>query len=89
MQNGFDNKYGNGLINPVAAMKFDVKKIPSLVTQKWDKKAILNNAESITLPTEIKHSFTKPSEQKWVKFPVEKGSISKHLLSVHHRTIIK
>ncbi len=72
-QNGFDNKYGNGLINPVAAMKFDVKKIPSLVTQKWDKKAILNNAESITLPTEIKHSFTKPSEQKWVKFPVEKG----------------
>ncbi len=70
---GFDNKYGNGLINPVAAMKFDVKKIPSLVTKKWDKKEILNNAESITLPAEIKHSFTKPSEQKWVKLPVEKG----------------
>ena len=70
---GFDNKYGNGLINPVAAMKFDVKKIPSLVTEKWDKKEILSNAESITLPAEIKHSFTKPSEQKWVKFPVEKG----------------
>ena len=70
---GFDNKYGNGLINPVAAMKYDVKKIPSLVTEKWDKKEILNNAESITLPAEIKHSFTKPSEQKWVKLPVEKG----------------
>src|SRR5207248_1210271 len=70
---GLDNKYGNGLINPVAAMKYDVKKIPSLVTKKWDKKEILNNAESITLPAEFKHSFTKPSEQKWVKLPVEKG----------------
>lgn len=70
---GFDNKYGNGLINPVAAMKYDVKKIPSLVSEKWDKKDILSNAESITLPAGIKHSFTKPSEQKWVKFPVEKG----------------
>lgn len=70
---GFDNKYGNGLINPVEAMKYDVKKIPSLVTEKWDKKTILNNAESITLPAETKYSFTKPSEQKWVKFHVEKG----------------
>lgn len=72
-EKGFDKKYGNGLINPLAAMKFDVKKIPSLVTNKWDKEEILANAESITLPTGVEHSFTKPSEQKWVKFPVEKG----------------
>ncbi|MGG0657276.1 S8 family peptidase [Rummeliibacillus pycnus] len=72
-EKGFDNKYGSGLINPVAALKFDVKKIPSLVTAKWGEKEILNNAEKIVAPAEIKHNFTKPSEQKWVKLPVEKG----------------
>ena len=70
---GFDQKYGNGLINPLAAMKFDVKKIPSLVTEKWDKQEIIKKAQGITLPGEVKHSFTKPSEQKWVKFSVEEG----------------
>ena len=70
---GFDNKYGSGLINPVAALKYDVKKIPSLVTATWGEKEILNNAEQIISPAEIKHTFTKPSEQKWVKLPVEKG----------------
>lgn len=70
---GVDNKYGNGLVNPVAALKFNVKKIPSLVTENWDETTILNNAEQITAPAEIKHNFTKPSEQKWVKLHVEKG----------------
>ncbi len=70
---GFDSKYGSGLINPVAALKYDVKKIPSLVTATWGEKEILNNAEQIIAPAEIKHTFTKPSEQKWVKLPVEKG----------------
>lgn len=72
-EKGFDNKYGSGLINPVAALKFDVKKIPSLVTEKWGEKEILNNAEKIAAPSEIKYNFTKPSEQKWVKLSVEKG----------------
>ncbi|MBK3495759.1 S8 family serine peptidase [Viridibacillus sp. YIM B01967] len=70
---GFDHKYGNGLIDPVAAMKFDVKKIPSLVKETWGEKEILKNAEQISNPAQVKHSLTKPSEQKWVKLPVEKG----------------
>ncbi|WP_397540053.1 S8 family peptidase [Rummeliibacillus pycnus] len=78
---GFDNKYGNGLINPVAALKFDVKKIPSLVTAKWGEKEILNNAEKVVAPAEIKHNFTKPSEQKWVKLSVEKGQYIQTSLS--------
>ncbi|MEK4758747.1 S8 family peptidase [Viridibacillus sp. FSL E2-0187] len=72
-EKGFDHKYGNGLINPIAAMKFDVKKIPSLVKEKWGEKEIIKNAEQISIPAKLKHSFTKPSEQKWVKIPVEKG----------------
>lgn len=72
-EKGFDIKYGNGLVNPVAALKFDVKKIPSLVTSTWGEKEILNNAETVESSAEITHSFTKPSEQKWVKLPVEKG----------------
>ncbi|MGE7622415.1 S8 family peptidase [Viridibacillus sp. NPDC096237] len=70
---GFDHKYGNGLIDPVAVMKYDVKKIPSLVKETWGEKEILKNAEQLTVPAQVKHSFTKPSEQKWVKIPVEKG----------------
>lgn len=70
---GFDHKYGNGLIDPVAALKFDVKKIPSLVKETWGEKEILKNAEKISIPAQVKHFLTKPSEQKWVKLPVEKG----------------
>lgn len=80
-EKGFDHKYGSGLINPVAALKFDVKKIPSLVTAKWGEKEILNNAEKIVAPAEIKHNFTKPSEQKWVKLSVEKGQYIQTSLS--------
>ncbi|HWI46761.1 MAG TPA: S8 family serine peptidase [Rummeliibacillus sp.] len=80
-EKGFDNRYGSGLINPVAALKFDVKKIPSLVTAKWGEKEILNNAEKIVAPAEIKHNFTKPSEQKWVKLSVEKGQYIQTSLS--------
>lgn len=72
-EKGFDDKYGNGLINPLAAMKFDVKKIPTFVKQTWGENDILNNAEKISAPAEVNHSFTKPSEQKWVKLHVEKG----------------
>ncbi|MFJ8263799.1 S8 family peptidase [Rummeliibacillus sp. NPDC094406] len=80
-EKGFDNRYGSGLINPVAALKFDVKKIPSLVTAKWGEKEILNNAEKVVAPAEIKHNFTKPSEQKWVQLSVEKGQYIQTSLS--------
>lgn len=80
-EKGFDNKYGNGLVNPVAALKFDVKKIPSLVTSTWGEKEILNNAETVGSPAEVTHNFTKPSEQKWVKLPVEKGQYIQASLS--------
>lgn len=72
-EKGFDTKYGNGLVNLTGALTYDVKNIPSIVKQTWGQKEIVNNAALITAPAEVKDSLTKPSEQKWVKLPVEKG----------------
>lgn len=72
-EKGFDEKYGSGLINPVEALSFNVSKVPSFVKEVWGKKEILEKAQQITAPKEIIHSFTKPSEQKWVKLSVKKG----------------
>lgn len=78
---GFDVKYGNGLINPLAAMKFNVNTIPSLVKKTWGKKEIINNAQVITAPATVDSALTKPSEQKWVKLAVKKGEYIQTSLS--------
>lgn len=78
---GFDTKYGNGLIDPLAAMKFNVNKIPSLVKKTWDKKEIISSAEVIVAPATVNSSLTKPFEQKWVKLAVKKGEYIQASLS--------
>lgn len=70
---GFDEKYGNGLVNPVAALKFDPKKIPSLTSKKWTDSAIQYDAKNMNMDDEITSSLTKPAEQKWVRTKVTKG----------------
>lgn len=70
---GFDNKYGNGLIDAFAALKFDPKKIPNLTTKQWNDEVILKDAQDIVLGESMKHSFTTSNEQKWYKVQVKKG----------------
>lgn len=70
---GFDKKYGNGLVNPLAALKFDTKKIPSLTSKKWTDTIIQNDAKDVKIDDEITGSLTKSSEQKWVRTKVSKG----------------
>lgn len=72
---GYDFKYGNGLVNPTAALKFDIKSLPNFVKDKWTKKEILQNAELLSGSNsfEKEGSISKPFEQKWVQFPVKKG----------------
>lgn len=72
---GFDIKYGNGLVNPVAALKFDVKKLPALSSKPWTDKEIAEKAQevNVTKTPEIKGAITKPFEEKWYYMDVKKG----------------
>lgn len=72
---GFDIKYGNGQVNPVAALNYNIKKLPAFVKENWGQKEILEKATSLNAdqPISIKESITKPFEQKWIKFSVKKG----------------
>ncbi|MGN1400032.1 MAG: S8 family peptidase [Bacillus sp. (in: firmicutes)] len=71
---GFDNKYGYGMVNPLAAMNFDMKKIPSLTVNNWNKDTILKNAKSFSGNSySTKRTFTKPLDQHWIKRTVKKG----------------
>ncbi|MBB2481318.1 S8 family serine peptidase [Bacillus sp. APMAM] len=72
---GYDLKYGNGLVNPVAALKYNVKKLPSFVKSTWTKKEILEKAAALKFSDTItkEGNITQPFEQKWYQIPVEKG----------------
>ncbi|MFD0050286.1 S8 family serine peptidase [Actinomycetes bacterium NPDC127524] len=73
---GYDIKYGNGLVNPVAALKYDINKLPAFVKEKWSEDEIFKKAEVIKPEagaSKISGSITKPYQQNWVKFHVEKG----------------
>ncbi|WP_236717669.1 S8 family peptidase [Rummeliibacillus stabekisii] len=72
---GFDEKYANGLLNVVEAMKFNTKKVPTFVKEKWNQEEILNNAQKVESNDKIKidGQITKPFEQKWIQFKVEEG----------------
>lgn len=70
---GFDVKYGNGLVNPLAALKFKTDKIPKLTTKKWTDEEILNGAKDARFNEDIQDQLTIPSEEKWVRLDVHKG----------------
>lgn len=74
---GFDTRYGFGLVNPVAALGFDTKTLPTLTKALWTKKDILAKAISLSGKDTYKLTgvFTNPLEQKWYQLPVTKGDM--------------
>ncbi|RFU68318.1 peptidase S8 [Peribacillus saganii] len=74
-ETGFDGKFGNGLVNIVAALQYDIKKVPSFIKETWTQKEILAHAEEVQVSGSLTKNgeFTKPYEQKWIKFPVKEG----------------
>ncbi|WP_409290657.1 S8 family serine peptidase [Peribacillus sp. SCS-37] len=70
---GYDTKYGSGLVNPTAALKYNVKKLPAAITKKWTDKEIQNEAQAVSSPLNLTKAITKPGEQHWVKFAVKEG----------------
>ncbi|MGD6894607.1 S8 family serine peptidase [Bacillus infantis] len=75
---GFDVEYGYGLINPVKALSFDMKKIPAAVKspaaqrQKAIDKAPLISVEKEKL---IQGTVASPQQEDWIKLDVKKGQI--------------
>jgi cell wall-associated protease len=83
---GYDTKYGNGLINPVAALTFDSKKLPKILKKPLTEKEIVAQAKVInpSKPVTIKGLITKPYEESWVKFDVKKGESIQTVLEGSH-----
>ncbi|WP_409272355.1 S8 family peptidase [Neobacillus sp. SCS-31] len=74
-EKGFDVKYGNGLINPVAALQFDMKKLPDIIKKTYTDKELLEKSQPVSLGKETKLSgnITAAYEEKWYKAEVKKG----------------
>ncbi|WP_026696027.1 S8 family serine peptidase [Peribacillus kribbensis] len=72
---GYDTKYGSGLVNPAAALKYNIKNLPKILVKKWTDKEIQNEASRVyaAAPISISKAFTMPSEQHWIQFGVTEG----------------
>lgn len=80
---GFDTKYANGLVNPVAALSFDPKKIPASVTNPSKEEDILAAAKEIQVTDNYQYEgkITKANEIQWKKLNVKKGEFIQTTLS--------
>ncbi|WP_078414370.1 S8 family peptidase [Priestia abyssalis] len=79
---GFDLDYGHGLVNPVAALNFDPKNLPTYKDQTDSE--ILAAAEAVTISEEgttRTGSITKPRQTDWIKVSVEEGEYIQSILS--------
>ncbi|CUA80783.1 S8 family peptidase [Anoxybacillus suryakundensis] len=79
-EKGYDLTYGNGLVNPVAALQYNIKNVPQ--KEKWNDETILAKAPVIDAkePYVKKGSLTKPEEVHWVKVNVQQGESVQALL---------
>jgi subtilisin family serine protease len=72
-EKGYDTMYGHGLVDPVAALSFDTKKIPA--NPKVPEKDYLSKAKSINVLSTIfkSGSLTKLNQVDLYKFEVGQG----------------
>jgi cell wall-associated protease len=76
-EKGYDIKFGNGLVDPVKALQFDLKKLPNFNMGGLTEQEIMNQAKSIdlNLNDEVNESgaITKPYQEQWVRFTISEG----------------
>ncbi|MGE8080434.1 S8 family peptidase [Peribacillus loiseleuriae] len=78
---GYDLKYGNGLVNPTAALKFNMKNLPKTVTlsdEEMKKSAVLLKGEGKETQS---GSFTQPNQKNWYKITLKKGEAVQTVLT--------
>ncbi|MEI4832068.1 S8 family serine peptidase [Bacillus sp. FJAT-53711] len=79
-EKGYDIKYGYGLVNPVAALDFDVSKLSNYAKPT---PATLENAEAVTFENNSatrKGALTKPFESHNYKINLDKGNYAQFAL---------
>ncbi|MBM7648406.1 subtilisin family serine protease [Bacillus ectoiniformans] len=78
---GYDAKFANGLINPEAALKYDIKKLPKreeyAANEQLEKAKTLKPAPK----AEVKGSLTKPEQKQWYKVDLKEGQFLQTVLS--------
>ncbi|AOV08770.1 S8 family peptidase [Sporosarcina ureilytica] len=81
-EKGYDHTFGHGLVNPVAALTYDLEKLPQRAEQIPENQ-MLKKAE--VLPDTGKHeatgTFTKPGEVHYYQTPIKKGEKLQTILS--------
>ncbi|MBW7652303.1 S8 family serine peptidase [Anoxybacillus sp. ST4] len=79
-EKGYDLTYGNGLVNPVAALQYNMKNVPQ--KENWNDETILAKAPIIDAKEAYvkKGALTKPEEMHWVKMNVQQGESVQALL---------
>lgn len=78
-EEGYDIKYGNGLVDPVKALQFDLKKLPKLAEGSEEK--ALQQAKAMSEDKqEFKGSFTKPGDIQWYKADLAEGEAIQSIL---------
>lgn len=73
---GFDVKFGYGLINPVKALSYDQKRIPSYIKNgKFEREKAIEKAATIEVNGEkvLTGNMTIPQQEKWLKVQVKAG----------------
>ena len=72
---GYDIKFGNGLVDPVKALQFNIKNLPSTTKTTWDGEKIKATAQKIdsSKKNTLKHNITLPFEEKWYRTEVKEG----------------
>ncbi len=79
-EKGFDVKYANGMVDPVAALKYDIKNLPKFVKKEFtmDEKF---KAAKVVGSEKVTGTFTQPNESYFYKVDLEKGQSVQAVLS--------
>ncbi|MBU8881107.1 S8 family serine peptidase [Bacillus sp. FJAT-29790] len=80
-EKGYDLKFAHGLVNPVAALKYDMKNLPKMNSLTQEEK--LANALQLKAKGEDVHTgkFTKPEERHYYKIALNKGEFVQTVLA--------
>ncbi|MFS1517097.1 S8 family peptidase [Bacillus sp. SCS-151] len=69
---GYDLKYANGIVNPVAALQYDVNHLPQVID--WTDERVLAEATTISSAEYTQEgALTSPEEVDWFRFDLEEG----------------
>ncbi len=71
-EKGYDLTYGNGLINPLNALKFDIRKLPDRPNESGEE--LLQTAKEVTSSKQtFTGAFTSPGTMHWYKADLAEG----------------